>query len=483
MPDAIVEPAANAAAPTQPPAAPAATPPDAAPPVAPAEGQAARLRDLLTAAPKEPEAPKKPKAEAPAAAAPVVEPKKEKKEKPIKVHKPAEPAPETRPPLPTTEPAASAPEKPAAAAPAAPAEDDATFEAGLLEEERAHVQRAKDAERLLGDKYKGLPSKTLAFLKESAKKEKEIEASVKEGDMTPAEAKAAYGEWYEANRPKIGALDMERLVEARAEESALRKIEPKLQEERHARWVEAETPKIEAKGQQIKADLWNDSLPEDVTAAATERLQGVTDEVERQRIIAEVKKDFALELEVTESITAAARDDIQEFYRLMATNPATGLPLKKRNRDLGTEEGQQHNRLYEMAKAICEEFKTTGGAALKKDGKWFATWNEWAAMTPAQQVGWWTFDNDELIGRAKQKVKGVVADAIKQRWEALEAHGKLLERRGARKAKPAAAAAPAAPHVGAPAAPRIAPPPSGGGSAPASAAERLANLMGGKPAE
>lgn len=473
MLEVIAEPAANAAAPTPP---PVADTPETPPPVAPVEGQAARLRDLLTATPKEPEAPKKPKAETPAAAAPVAEPKKEKKEKAIKVHKPAEPAPETRPPLPTAE-AAPAPAKPAAVAPAAPVEDEATFEAGLLEEERAHVQRAKDAERLLGDKYKGLPAKTLAFLKESARKEKEIEASVKDGDMTPAEAKAAYGEWYEANRPKIGPLDMERLVEARAEESALKKIEPRLQEERHARWIEAETPKIEARGQQIKADLWREALPDDVIAAANERLAGVTDAAEQERIRAELKQDFALEIEVTESITTAARDDIQEFYRLMAVNPVTGLPLKKRNRDINTEEGQQHERIAKMAADLCEDFKATGGAALKKDGKWFATWREWAAMTPAQQAAWWTFDNDELIARARQNVKKVVSEAVKQQHEHLKARG--FRREIPQRGRPAAAA-PVTPHVGAPAAPRIAPPPTGSGGSPASPAERLAGLMGGR---
>jgi hypothetical protein len=478
MPEPIVEPAAPAAAPTP---TPAATP-EASPPKDNMAERAASLVNLLTKPADEPASKPKPSA-APekSATPPAAEPKKKDKEKPIKVHKPAEPAPETRPPLPTAEKssdqpaAAAAPAKPAA--PAAPVEDEAAFEASLLEEEKAHLEDAKSAEKLFGEKYKGQSAKLRAFIKESAKKEKEIEASVKDGDMTEAEGKAAYREWYDANMPRISALDVRAIERARAKEEAVREIEPKLQEERHARWVETEAPKIEAKGAEIKADLWREALPDEVIAAANERLQGVTDPAERERITAEVKQDFALELEVTESITAAARDDIQEFYRLMATNPATGLPLKRRNRDLSTPEGQQHDRIAKMAAGICEEFKATGGAELKKDGKWFATWQEWAQMTPAQQAGWWTFNNDELIARARQNVKKVVAAAVAQQHEHLKARGfrREIPQRGK-----APAAAPAAPHAGSPPAPRIAPPPAVSGGAPSSQAERLASLVGGK---
>lgn len=367
-----------------------------------------------------------------------------KAEKPIKVRKPAPAAEETAPPVPKAsdlQPKPQAEVAPVATAPK-PVEDDAAFEKDLFEEEKALLDDARAAEKFLSEKYKGQGAKTLNFLKDAAKKEKELDAE-------------DFKSWYEQNRPKISALDFRQIERARVKEEVTREVEPKLVEERHARWVEAETPKIEAKAAEIKRELWSKSLPDEVLQAAEARTKDMPEGPEKQAALAEVRKDYAMELEVTEAITEAARGDIQEFHRLMAINPATGLPLKKRNFDLNTEEGQTHDRIAKMAHGICEEFKANGGTELKRDGKWYATWQEWAKMSPDQQKGWWTFDNNELIQRAQSNVKQAVAAQIKQRKD-------YLEQRGFKRSIAApAAAAPLAPQVGAPPAPRISPPPSG----------------------
>ncbi len=471
MSEPIVEPTAPVAAP-----APAPTPTPETKPTPPADNTKALAEkwvnlvtqpdEDLTAPPKPVEKKPEPKPEpAPAPAA-----KTEKPEKPIKVRKAPAPAPETRPPVPTREekaaPTAAAPVASQATPPVAP-QDDATFEQSLLDEEKALLDDARAAEKILGEKYKGQATKTLGFLKEAAAKGKQVEA----GELDKAE----FQEWYEASRPKISPLDFRAIERARVKEEVTKEFTPKLEEERHARWVEAETPKIEQRGVELKRQLWNEALPKEVTDAATERTAGVTDPAEREKILTEVKKDYALELEVAEQITAAARDDIQEYYRLVTINPATGKPLKARNKDLSTPEGQQHDRIVRMAHAICEDFKATGGAELKRDGKWFATWKEWAQMTPEQRSGWWTFGDDDVIDRAKKNVPGAVAAAVKQRLDYNESRG--FKRVIPPWKKPEPAAAPA-PHNGAPPAPRIAPPPTGGGSV-STAAERIAAAMGG----
>lgn len=390
-----------------------------------------------------------------------------KEDKPIRVAK-TKPVPaEARPPVPKAadgKKPEAAPAAPVAPAPAAPAESsDEEFEKTLAEEERVLLDDSREAERLLGDKYKGQGTKMSKFLREAVKKELDVKA----GDLSEAE----YAKWYEASRPKIGALDMRQLQSTRATEAAKKEFEPKFEEERHTRWAEAETPKVQARATEVRAKIWESALPENIVTAVNEKIQGITDPKERARLVEEVKQEYALELEIAANITDAAREGIEEFYSLTSINPATRKPLKALRADaeiLDSASGEwvpnlqspnpevrKQASVLAMISAVCDDFKNTGGLDLKKEGKWFATRKEYAGMSPDQRAAWWTFTDDEIITRAQGRVKGIVADRIQQEVSSLEKRG--FKRAGA---VAPAAAAPAVQPSGAPAAPRPSPPPA-----------------------
>lgn len=464
-----------AAAPTPAPAAPEISP---TPPVTSAPDNkklAGEMFKLLTAEtpdlvveaskpkPTAPEAPKPPaKTEAP-----------KPEEKPIKVAKKAAPAPEARPPVPTgTEPAAAPAAKPAPAAPAAtkPAEDDAEFEAELVDEEKALLDDARNAERFGGEKFKGHAAKMTKFLKENVEKSE----AVAKGDLDQAD----YDKWHRANLPKISPLDQRAINRELAKHDARQEFEPKLQAEQHTRWAEAETPKLKAKGNAIYTKLANSALPDDVVAAIAERTKGITDPAAYQAKVKEVQKDYALEFEISEKIINAATDDLEEFHKLTTAHPTTGRMLKEFD-----PANPQHDRLLKIVSDVCADFKSNGGAELKKDGKWFATREEWSQMQAAVQQGrlpkeelskWWTFDNDQIVERAISGVKGAISGAVKAQLGNLES-------RGFKRTIAGAAAAPAVPPVppapGAPPAPRSMPPPAPGNGAAPTPAQVMAGRL------
>lgn len=471
MPDPTpVAPAPAAAAPTSTPTPPPA--PTPAPAEAPPKSNstiAKSLVDLLTAkqpgltdAPKPKEEPK-PKADAP--------PPEPKPGKQTVVKKKVETVPpkETPPPVPKRgQPAAPAPTPPQAAAPAptpAPvAQSDEDFEKSLLDEERAGLDDAREAEKRMGKKYEGQATKQLAFLRENATKA----AAVEKGEIDEAD----YRKWYAANAPKISPLDLRSIERARAVEDARKELEPRIAEESHARWVESETPRVRQKADVLYNKLATSALPDEVTSALAERTRGITDRAEYLKAVEEVKAQHSLEFEVAETVIAQATADLEEFHRLLTINPATNKPIKARNRDLSTEEGQWHAKIASMAHELCDDFKVTGGDALKRDGRWFATWREYAEIPDEQKPQWWTFTNDELADRAVGKVKGVISAEVKRRNDYLAARGYTRVRSSA-PAAPAPGPAPA----GAPPAPR-ATPPAASNQPPPTTGSRLANLLG-----
>lgn len=464
MSDTVVAPAPEAAAietTVTPPVAPVA-------PVVPAEdtGLSSRVFKLLTN-PGTETAPAKPAATEPAKTEPAKAPVAEK---PIKV-KPAKVAPaapvETAPPIPRREDLnKTAPVAPVAVgpAPAAPVVDDSVFEKDLHEEEQLLLEDAREAERLFGPKYSRHGEKMLKFLKDSAAKE----ADVKAGKIEESE----YRDWYDENRPKLSVKDAREIQNIRAVERAKKELEPKIEQERHARWVDAEAPKAKAKGNEVYNKLASSALPDELAAAIAERTKGITDRAEYVKAVQAAQKDYALESEVHDAIAQAAAGDIEEFYRLTTENPATRRTLSDFD-----DKNEQHNRIVNMVSGICNEFKATGGADLKKDGKWFVTREEWTGMAPEQRAPFWTFTNEQLIDRAMANVKGAVNAAVEQRK-------KWLEDRGFKRTIAAPVVATTAPVVQpatrtAPPAPRPSPAPSGNAATIPSLGAALAAKLSG----
>jgi hypothetical protein len=396
-------------------------------------------------------------------------------EKPIKVRgkKPAE---ETRPEVPKgkkPEPVAPAPAAPAPAP--AKTEPDADFESSLDEAERVLLADARDAEKMLGDKYKGRGAKMEAFLKEVAKK-----TSAPDFDENDPE----FAKWYEKNVPKLSVLEVRQLERARVKAEVTQELEPKLEQEKHARWTETEQPKIKAKGDATYVKLINSALPDEVQAAIAERTKGITDPAKFREAVKEVEQVYALETEITQAVVNAATNDLEEFYRLTTENPQTHRKLVEFD-----PKNAQHLRIVQIMSDVCNEFRTTGGAALKKDGKWFATREEWAGMEeavrrgelPADTLnGWWTFTNEEIVDRATANIKQAVTAAVKQRIAQQERYG-FKRTIAAATATPPAAPAPAP--AGSPPAPRPAPAPAGGGTPAPTFGQKMAARLNSQTPE
>lgn len=460
MPDPVpVAPASGVPPPVQPPPAPPPTP------TPPADGkpQPHPLRDklfnLLTA-PAIDET--KPKEKTPEAAP--IPPKPETKpptEEPIKRREKAK-ADDKPPVIPKKSDLAPKPTD----TPPPPAQTAADFEKELIDEERALLEDARAAEKYLGDKYKGQSAKMTAFLRENAKKAEAVD----KGELEQAE----YETWHAANLPKISVLDQRQIQRLAVKEDVTREFEPKIAEERHARWIESETPKIKAKGNEVYGKLINSALPDEVMTAIAERTKGVTDRAEYIKRVNEVQKDYALECEIAENVIGIATGDIEEFHRITTVNPATNKPLATFEAN-----NPQHERLVKMVTEICDEFKASGGADLKKDGKWFVTREEWQGMAPEQRAPFWTFNNDQLIDRALGKVKAAVTNVVAAKRKELE------ERYGFKRTIPAPAAPPPPqermPGFGAPPTPRDSAVSPGGTTAQPSLGATLAGKLTSQP--
>lgn len=447
-----------APAPASPPTPPAAP---ATPPVPPQDNKeiANKLMKLLVDTKDQPtEQPeKKPEPAAPAAATPATPAKPAADEKPIKVREKKKAPPEAPPPVPRAEVHAPVQVVPPAT-PKVPEQSDEEFEKDLVDEEREQLELARYAEKKFPDKYKGLSDRTKKFLKEHA-------AKVSAADFD--ESDPDYQKWVKANQPRLSGVDIRKIDEARITENLEKKYESKNTELRHEMFVRDEEPKVKQEGNRIHQKLANIALPDDVRQAFEAKTKELGDP---KKAIDAVQKEYALEFEIADNIVNVATADIEEFLRLSKINQQTQRPLKAFDAA-----NEQHNRILTMVTEICREFKSAGGDALKRDGKWFATREEWQQIPADQRKNWWTFTNEELIDMAMKRVPRAIDIACKQERDRFEKKWGFTRQRAA---APAPVAPPPTPIHSAPAAPRPAPLP-GAGSPPApSVGAQLAAKLG-----
>jgi len=393
----------------------------------------------------------KPVEKKPEPAEPAAAPAAAPAEKPIKVRKP-KPVVETPPPIPKEEPVAPVVKAPVAAA---PVQSDEDFEKDLVDEEREQLETARRAEKLFGEKHKGLAERTKKFLKENAEK-----VSAPDFDEEDPE----YQRWLKANMPKLTPMEVRKVDMDRIREEVKKESASESENLRHEMYVRDEEPKIRQAGNKIHQELSNIALPEEVTAAFTARSKELGDP---QKAIKEVQEEYKLEFEIAENIVNTATADIEEFHRLTTTNPQTQRSIREFE-----PQNPQHERILKMVTEVCEEFKAEGGEQLKRDGRWFATRREWQSIPADQRKNWWTFDNKEIIERAKKHVPLAVQFTVKAERERLEKKGFV---------RPAKTIAPPIPPpsapMGAPAAPRPAPVPGAGSGTTLSPGEILAQRL------
>lgn len=365
-----------------------------------------------------------PKADAPkdgAAAAPAAEPKAEK---PLKARK----ARDLVPPAPVPEPAKQ-PDATPATPPAQPAAKDDDF----LPEEKQQLKLARDAERLMPDRYAGYGAKMEKYLRDHAKFL--AEQTKKDPTAVFDDENPEYQAWLKANAVRFTPAEREALTEARIREDVRAEVQKeqgaKINEVHDELFRRDEEPKVAKRANDFFNALCQSQFPDALKAVMSTKGRDAA------------KAELGLEYQITERIFSTAASDIEELYRISTVNPRTGSPLKPVDAN-----NPQHQRLDSLVKTICEDFEREGGAERMKDGKRFVTRATFFQLSPAQQAQVWTFGVDDIAERAKTYAGRACKQAIKVRHDELAAMGFR------RQAAAAPAAAPAVEHQSAPAMPR-----------------------------
>lgn len=350
-------------------------------------------------------------AAAPVAPAPKAE---EEEDKPIRRRRRAEPAA----PAPAPAPVAALP---VAKAPEPDDEDD------LVDEEKDQLQYARDAERLMGGKFRGQEAKVKAFFKaHTAYLEA---ATAKDADVTFDADNAEYQAWLTKNNPTISPRDVREIERARAVDEAGRATDTKLAEVRDEVFRRDEIPKVKAEGDRFFTELTDVALPADLKA------------VLREKGSAEAKKQFPIEFAIANEVMGQAAGDIEEFIAITRVNPTTGRPLKAYDAA-----NPVHGRLLEFVNSQCDAFERTGGKLrINKEGKTFATRTKFFSVPPEQRADLWTFQHKDIIAMAKVAAQAVIKDRISVEYKTREDQGWQ---------RPKAAVPVAPPSAGAPPPPR-----------------------------
>lgn len=434
---------------TPPPAAPAAGAPDEA-----LDPTLSLLYSAIEDTPPKTPTPPTPDPTDPATAAPAAPATPDPAKPPtpdgkIKVRKkkPAEPA------APATPPAAPAAPAPAAAAPTPPPKDEnAQFEADLLDEEREQLEYAREAERLLPDKFKGQEGKVKKFLKDhQAYLEK---AKAADPDVVFDASNAEYQAFLAKNNPIISPRQVREIERLRAAEEADKRFDPKLNEIREEMFRREEEPKVKAETDRFFAELADSGLPDELKATL------------KEKGAAEAAKLHPIEYKVANLVMSEAAKSMEEFIAITRVNPVTGKPLKAYDSN-----NERHQKLLEFINLQCDMFKTGGGDLRVRDGKQFLTRKEFFNLPTEQRAKYWTFTNNDVIAMAKVAAKESIRSRIEAEYKHRESEGWSRPQKA-----PTAAATP--PPAGAPPAPRASQIPAGGNPGDDKPGSEIDLLMG-----
>jgi len=322
------------------------------------------------------------------------------------------------------------------------ADDD---ESGFLPEEQEQLKLARDAERLLPDRYKGYGERMKKYLKDHASFL--AEASQKDPGAVFDEDNAEYQAWLKKNAVHFTPSEREALITARIREEVRRENDDKFAELQDDLFRRDEEPKIASRGRSFFDELTKTQIPSEIRKAMETKGDSA-------------KAEYALEFNIADRVFQTAASDIEELVRISTINPRTGRALKQVDPN-----NEQHVRLDRLVKVVCEDFERDGGAARMKDGKRFVTRAQFFRYSPEQRNQVWTFEIPDIIERAKTYAGKAVAMAIKARHDELTALG----------FRRTPAAAPSAPteHQSAPAMPRPSAVPPNAAVAPATIDEDM----------
>lgn len=299
---------------------------------------------------------------------------------------------------------------------------DPKWEEGLEQSEKDILAEAREVERLIPDKHKGLSARAAKFVRDHQKYVEE------QGDDFDENAQE-YKDWLTKNQPQLSRDDIREVESVRVEQRVRQKVDPEVGALRHELFVRDKEPEVTQDGQRMYAELESLAVPKEVLDAI--RKEGPS--------VFGVGGRYRLEVETAQAVLTTAVEDLKELTRLGTTNPSTGKTMAEEATDASQPKFEQHERLRGLVKGVCEDFLRNGTQAEQfKDGKWFVTREEYNQIPAAKRGQWWTFSNKQIIERAKGAVKATLTEAIRIRQE-------YMEQRGYKRQN--GAPAPAAPNV------------------------------------
>ena len=284
-----------------------------------------------------------------------------------------------------------------------PTKPDPKWESELSEDDREMLADARYMEERFPDRYKGWAAKTERFIRDYA---------AKTGEEGFDPESPVYKAWLAKAQPKLSRAEIREIQETRVADRIEKEQAKKYSDLNYKLFVREEEPKIEAERQRLQNELINLAAPDEV-------VEGF-----KKMGVEKAAAAFKMELRVIEEVASTAASDIAELDRLSRKDPESGRPLVTPAVNESDPKWVQHMRLSTMVKSLCEGFKANAPQNQQvRDGKWFATRDEYKRMTPAQRQNWWTFTNKELVNLAKPGIKAVVAQRIKAQIAELEGHG------------------------------------------------------------
>lgn len=324
------------------------------------------------------------------------------------------------------------------------------FEAQLTEAEKDEMEFARYAAKTNPGKYGDLPQKTLTFFKKVADYVEKGAAA--NPDRSFDEGDEDFGKFVKQHRPRMEGIDRRRLERQQTVEAATERIRSEKQ---------AEIDELKEKTHRLE------NLPRVEQATRTfveesERFYAADEASPASPIVKRVREVGWQQVLNEDRVFAPI---VKQFHdqsaRLATTYESILAGVVKFN-----PQNPDHSWLHSFVVQQADNFKRTGGDALNRNGRTFATPLEYNQMNPAEQARHWTFMSQDVLVRLAGNTKWNVDQALKAEEERMTASG---FQRVPKTQLPATATPPAQPPAPAPAQPAPSPSPGSPRSTPSSA--------------
>ena len=295
------------------------------------------------------------------------------------------------------DPAPDAAEPPPAEPQPTQAEQEDPFVDELIDSEREFYDMAKFAEANMGQR--GMSKQYLDFFK---KHKEYLEKRRTEDPHFDASEDEQYQRFIGESSPR--GLDVKKVREEmllkRAEERAMSRLRPQVEQLQQQLYVNKVQPQVEAAQQRFLSETSDIAVPEDLLPKLKE---GGAEKL---------KAENPLEFDIINAILANTQTIANEFISMAA----------------GLSKWDEGNHVHQAIDTYIDkrqsDFIAQGTSATKKDGKDFMRRENFYNLTESEQQKYWTWSNDDILQFMKSDTKEQVAQHIQAKRDELSAYMK-----------------------------------------------------------